>query len=385
MEISGYRSLAEVAWEPGPLNLLIGANGSGKSNLLRALMLLRAAALGKLAEAVRREGGMVPMLWDGEHTSMELGLVADPVGGRGEGILSFLLTMRRLGQTGAFDILDEHFVAKHDVDGEEHGLEFHRDKNAVHLYVGRHEFRIEAETIDEAETFLAQARDPEGYPAPSSARRWFSGFRIYHDVRVDSESEVRRATVARLERQVDPDGSNLIAVLHTLYTNDIVFREDLNSAMRAAFGEDFEELLFPPAEDGRVQMRVRWKSLKRPQSAADLSDGTLRFLFLITVLANPTPPSLIAIDEPETGLHPAMLPIVAEYAVEASRRTQVILTTHSPQFLNAFSEYPDITTVAEWREGQTVLRRLLADKLAKWLEHYQLGELMISGELETME
>src|SRR4051794_34893648 len=84
-----------------------------------------------------------------------------------------------------------------------------------------------------------------------------------------------------------------------------------HKAMRAAFGNDFEKLVFPPAADQRIHMRIRWRSLKREQSAADLSDGTLRFLFLLAVLANPSPPPVIAIDEPETGLHPSMFPIVA--------------------------------------------------------------------------
>ncbi len=90
--------------------------------------------------------------------------------------------------------------------------------------------------------------------------------------------------------------------------------------MRAAFGEDFEELLFPPDADQRIQLQIRWRSLQRERSAADISDGTLRFLFLLAVLANPSPAPLIAIDEPETGLHPSMLPIVAEYAREAANR-----------------------------------------------------------------
>ena len=151
---------------------------------------------------------------------------------------------------------------------------------------------------------------------------------------------------------MEPDGQNLISVLHTLYTGDRDFKNEINLAMRAAFGEDFEELVFPPAADQRVQLRVRWKSLQREQSAADLSDGTLRFLFLLAVLASPSPAPLIAIDEPETGLHPSMLPIVAEYAVDASSRTQVIFTTHSPQFLDAFRE-----TKADDDRGQMVERR----------------------------
>src|SRR5205823_11089187 len=99
------------------------------------------------------------------------------------------------------------------------------------------------------------------------------------------------------------------SVLHTRYSSR-EFQESVDAAMRAAFGDDYDRLVFPPAADGRVQLRLRWKSLKQEQGADQLSDGTLRFLFLLTVLDNPSPPSIIAIDEPETGLHPSMLPVV---------------------------------------------------------------------------
>ena len=93
--------------------------------------------------------------------------------------------------------------------------------------------------------------------------------------------------MTRHEKRVQPDGQNLISVLHTLYTGDREFKKEINAAMNAAFGHDFEELVFAPASDQRIQLRVRWKSLNREQSAADLSDGTLRFLFLLTVLSSP--------------------------------------------------------------------------------------------------
>jgi len=154
--------------------------------------------------------------------------------------------------------------------------------------------------------------------------------------------------------------------------------------MRAAFGDDYEELVFPPAADQRIQLRVRWKSLQREQTAADLSDGTLRFLFLLTVLASPSPAPVIAIDEPETGLHPSMLPIVAEYAVDAAERVQVILTTHSPQFLDTFEDTKPTTTVAKWVNGETILKTLSGEKVERWLKEYSLGSLYRSGELEDM-
>ena len=155
--------------------------------------------------------------------------------------------------------------------------------------------------------------------------------------------------------------------------------------MRAAFSEDFEGLEFPPAADQRIQLRVHWKSLEQGRSAADLSDGTLRFLFLIAILANPNPPALICIDEPEIGLHPSMLPIVAEYAVDASQRSQVVFSTHSPDFLNAFRETPPTTTVVSWQDGETHLRVVSGETLDYWLQQYSLGDLFRSSELEAME
>jgi len=150
-----------------------------------------------------------------------------------------------------------------------------------------------------------------------------------------------------METRIDPDGQNLVSVLHTLYTGDRVFKNEIDSAMRAAFGDEFEEIIFPPASDQRIQMRIRWKSLKREQSAAELSDGTIRFLFLLTIMADPTPASIIAIDEPETGLHPSMLPLIAEFSVSSARKSQIILTTHSLQLLDAFTDKMPTITIAQ--------------------------------------
>jgi len=381
LRIQGYRSLADVTWEPGPLNLLIGPNGSGKSNLLRSLQLLSDAANGRLAQSIRRAGGMVPLLWDGQANTLEWQVRLRRSSASEYGHL-YRLTLARLGIGGAYEIELEQL----DIGRAEGGpLKTLLRRDMGHA-VGEPFMSLLEEAIDPAhirpgETLLAQATLNQ----PTSlydARRQLTDWRIYHDVRVDAESEMRRAQVSRLEKQVEADGSNLIPVLHTLYTTDRNFKNEIDEAMRAAFGPDFDELLFPPAEDGRIQLRVRWRSLQREQSAADLSDGMLRFLFLITVLASPEPPALIAIDEPELGLHPSMLPLIAEFAADAADRTQVILTTHSPQFLDCFSDRAECTTVALWEKGRTVLRRLSAERLDRWLEHYRLGQLWLSGELE---
>jgi predicted ATPase len=132
-------------------------------------------------------------------------------------------------------------------------------------------------------------------------------------------------------------------------------------------------------------MKVRWKNLSRDCPVWDLSDGTLRFLYLMAILAKPDPPSLIAIDEPETGLHPRMMGIVAECAMDAATRTQLVLTTHSPEFLDAFRDTQPTITVAELVNGATKLTVKAEDDLAYWLKEYTLGDLFRSGELESVD
>ncbi len=387
LEISGFRSLKDVVWEPGSLNVLIGPNGAGKSNLLRALHLLKAAAEGNLSKTVRAWGGMVPLLWDGRTNSIRYS-----VSGDFPSRIVYELVMEQLGLSGGFRIGRESLEYVKDMPESPQSPDIRklieRTSTRATLFDLHKQGRgveIELKSQDEDEATLFRGSFIEMGTTSiviSTTQNALADQRIYHDIRVDQEAEMRRAAVARRETRVEPDGSNLISVLHTLYSEDREFKQELNTAMKAAFSDEFEELVFPPAEDGRVQLRVRWRSLKREQSAGDLSDGILRFLFLLVVLGSSQPPPLIAIDEPETGLHPSMLPLVAEFAADAARRTQVILTTHSPQFLNAFQNRADIVTVVEYHEGKTHLRRLPEVELARWLEYYQLGDLWLSGELE---
>ena len=216
-------------------------------------------------------------------------------------------------------------------------------------------------------------------------RRTLASWQVFEYFDTGPNAPVRQAVVTRYDTNVSPDGQNLVTVLHTLYANNRQFKDEINRAMRAAFGEDFLEIVFPPAADQRVQMRLGWKSLQTARSTADLSDGTLRFLLLLAILANPEPPALVAIDEPEVGLHPSMFPIIAEVAAEASERTQVVLATHSSDFLDAFREVGPTTTVFELKNGETVLRNVSGEELEYWLEDYTLGELFRTGELEGME
>jgi predicted ATPase len=260
-----------------------------------------------------------------------------------------------------------------------------RAKYAVIFDENERTFVTPEEFVSEEESLLSIASGPfiNNHFIPPFQKE-LASIAIYRDLNTNTDAPIRQSAISRMEKRVDPDWKNLISVMHTLYTGDRDFKNDINSAMRAAYGDDFEELIFPPAADQRIQLRIRWKSLQREQSAAELSDGTLRFLFLLTVLASPSLAPVIAIDEPETGLHPAMLPLIAEYAVDASKRSQVIMTTHSPQFLDAFGGTRPTTTVAKWVNGETMLQTLRDEDIDYWLKEYSLGSLFRSGELEQM-
>lgn len=388
-----YRSLRSVGgWEPGALNVLIGPNGSGKSNVLRAIDLLSASAQGRLGKSVQYAGGIEPILWDGQENDFGLSVECSPLEEGRDALresLRYDLRLARLGRGSDFEVGFEQLANFHRVRQNQSGQPFkflERNGVRVRIFDDNERGLVQPEEeIPTQETMLSLAKGPfTQNRILSQFRAQLAGFSVYHDFHTNRDAIIRQPTVTRHETRVDADGQNLVSVLHTLYTSDRDFKSEVNDAMTAAFGSDFEEIIFPPAADQRIQLRLRWRSLKREQSAADLSDGTLRFLFLLTVLASPNPAPVIAIDEPETGLHPSMLPIVAEYAVQASSKAQVILTTHSPQLLDAFTDTKPRTTVVQRVDGETRLHVLDEAQLNRWLESYSLGALQRSGELEEM-
>jgi predicted ATPase len=393
LDIEGFRSLKKVSWKPSDLNVLIGPNGTGKSNLLRFLELMSVSARGRLGKYIQSSGGMEPIVWDGKATAISFNVQILSTGEFRNWFhdsINYTMELPRLGMGSSYRIQREVLVShSRDERGEQSEplmLLERNDLNARIFDGKQYSGRTFLEAEPQSESILSMASGPFGVNhLISHFRQQLAAWSVYHDVLVHKDSAIRQAAVARSEKWVDDDGQNLIPVLHTLYAGDRDFKRNIDAAMHAAFGDDFDELVFPPAADQRIQLRVRWKSLKREQSAADLSDGTLRFLLLLTVLASPSPAPLIAIDEPETGLHPSMLPIIAEYAADAATRTQVIFTTHSPQFLDAFGDTKPVTTVVKWENGETRLNVIEGEQLEYWLKEYSLGALFRSGELETME
>lgn len=392
ISIDGFRSVKSQTWCPGDLNVLIGPNASGKSNVLRVLETLSVASRGGLGKLVQQEGGMDSLLWDGQVDHVELSIKttpADPDQHIDRDSMTYLLRLVRLGRSSDYridyELLGNFYRVEQGTSQQPFKLIERNASRGVLFDENEHSLVAPEASIPDNETLLSQSSGPFTQNRHlASYQKVLSSWKIHQGFQTHREAAIRTPQVTRADTQVSPDGQNLISVLHSLYTGSREFKNEINTAMRAAFGDDFEELVFPPAADQRIQLRIRWKSLQREQSAADLSDGTLRFLFLLAVLANPSPPPLIAIDEPETGLHPSMLPIVAEFARDAANRAQVILTTHSPELLDAFGDEPPTTTVVERVNGETILRVIAGEQLDYWLKQYTLGELYRSKELEAI-
>jgi predicted ATPase len=173
------------------------------------------------------------------------------------------------------------------------------------------------------------------------------------------------------------DASNLGLVL-----NNLQYRMGTKALVEQLkkFYEPVEEIQ-PRISSGTVQLFLREAGLSQPVPATRLSDGTLRYLCLLTILCHPEPPPLICIEEPELGLHPDILPTIAELLIDASQRTQLIVTTHSDTLISALSKVPEAVLVCELDQDGTHLRRLSREPLEEWLDRYALGEVWRMGEI----
>lgn len=390
LTVTGFRSFKQISWSPTNLNLIIGPNGSGKSNLLKFFDLLRQSADGDLEDHILREGGFERLLWDGQVDAIDTSLHFSPAQEEHDIFpedMVYHLLLKKTGFAGDYQIGMETLETPDITHADAEPFRYLQRtlSNAIIQSKNTSE-NLLYEDIKPKETLLSQSGSPYTKNHVSSQlQQVISSWRIFQSLDTTPGSMIRRPVVARHDTVLAGDGHNLISVLHTLYTTDRRFEKSVTLAMIAAFGEDFDKLVFPPAADNQVQLRIRWKTLRQEQSASDISDGTLRYLFLLTILAHPNPGSLIAIDEPELGLHPAMMRIIAEYAEQTSKKTQIIITTHSAEFLTACSDYAPSTSVIQWNEGASTIHQISEENLKFWLQDYTLGSLFVTGELEGME
>ena len=367
-----------------PLNVLIGRNSAGKSNLIEAISILKATPT-DLPAPFRQGGGINEFLWKGEGSNSIANIdVILNYSERHRKILHYNLSITEVGQR--LELVDEFLQNKEPYLGEEDVYFYYRYQNGRPVLNinritddgGTFERHLRREDLILDQSVLSQRKDPDLYPELSYVSTEFSKIGLYRHWQMGRNSEPRNAQKADLPlHPLLEDGSNLGLFLKNLQRK--LGQRKIIEYMEK-FYEEAEELDVS-IYGGTVQIFIREKGLIQPIPATRLSDGTLRYLFLMALLLDPTPPPLICIEEPELGLHPDILPTIAEMLIEASQRTQLIVTTHSDSLVSALSQYPESVVICERDDTGSHLRRLEPDKLKDWLENYTLGDLWRMGEI----
>ncbi|MGA7538959.1 MAG: AAA family ATPase [Steroidobacteraceae bacterium] len=382
LAIANYRSIRDMVLPLGRLNVVTGANGSGKSNLYRALRLLSDTARGGAIATLAREGGFESTLWAGPETlsrRMKSGEV--PVeGGPRRNTVSL-----RLG------FCDEHIGYGIDI-----GLPpptrslFSRDpqikrecifaaplyrpnrvlvdrRNAfVRLKDDSGEWSTLTSGLQSFDSMLAELSDARRAPEITAIRDTVRSWRFYDHFRVDLDAPARQPVVATRTPVLAPDGRDLVAALETI--REIGDGSALDRAVDDAFpGASARS----SGADGRLKLEFAQPGLLRALSAAELSDGTLRFLLWVAALLTPRPPPLMVLNEPETSLHPDLLPALGRLICRAARDTQVWVVSHASRLLATLKEDPECNAMElDKALGESVIRTAgaLAEPSWKWPE-----------------
>ncbi len=341
LAVANYRSLRDLVIPLGRLNVVTGPNGSGKSSLYRALRLLAEVAQGGLIASLAREGGLPSTLWAGPERvsrAMRRGRVAVQ-GTRRTETVQLRLGFASEDYGYAIDLglppqkPPSAFLLDPEIKREciWAGPTFRR----AALLTDRHGPRLS--TTDASGTLRAVAHglppfvsmmtefaDPRTAPEMIVVRDRVRTWRFYDHIRSDAGAPARLPQIGTHTPVLDHDGIDLAAALQTI--REIGDTEALDGSIEDAFPGSVVEIY---AAAGWFEVTVRQHGLLRPLKAAELSDGTLRYLLLVAALLTPRPPPLLVLNEPETSLHPDLLPALARLIVRASARSQVVVVTHS--------------------------------------------------------
>lgn len=358
-----------------PLSVFVGPNGSGKSNLIEAIDLLRSAPE-QLAKPIREGGGVSDWIWKGDPKTRTANIDAVVKSPLGSSSLRYVMSFTETAQR--FQVTDERIENAVTKSGHPQPyLYYHFKGGHPVLNVKGDERKLQHEDIDIERSILAQRRDPDQYPEITHLATVFSRIRLYREWSFGRYTPPRLPQKADLPNQyLEPDSSNLGLVLNRL-NRDPAVKQKLLKALRALYDgiDDFHVQI----EGGTVQVFFHEGRMVVP--ATRLSDGTLRYLCLLAILCHPAPPPLVCIEEPELGLHPDILPTLATLLREASKLSQIIVTTHSDILVDAMTDQPENIYVCEKKDGQTIVKQLSATELEPWLKRYRLGDLWTRGDL----
>ena len=370
-----------------PLNVLVGPNASGKSNLMEALSLL-ASAPRDIQSRIRAGGGVREWLWKGsdplpvatiEVTTENLKAERTPI--------RYHLSFR--DNFGRFTITDETIEeAETQPECTVPYLFYKFDNGSPVININNddglpertnHLRTVPPDEVTFEGSILSLRREPSAYPELTYLGDKFRHIRVYDGWDTSKEGPIRSPqSTTQIRDFLLEDASNLGLVVNKLFARPPI-KQKIMEHVKNVY--PLVEDIVLSMRDGTIQVHFHERGLDYPIPASRISDGLLRYLCLLAVLFDPDPPPLVCVDNPEEGLHPDIIPDLADLLIEASQSSQLIVSTNAEMLVDSLGSVPESVVICEKPEGATRLRRLDAEELKPWLKKYSLGDLWTSGEL----
>ena len=372
IQINGFRRIMNLDLEIRPLMVFIGANGVGKTSFLDALSILSSSASGNLNAALSQFGGVANLLTRGksdclsflvdmtvpDYAPLEYRLEIEPKG-TGYSIARELLSQQRLGF---------HVPFKH-IDSSYGDIKYYEvEESRLVRPAWEH---------NPLETSLSQV--PKMFRQPEELRRILATATQYHVLDVSPRAPVKMPQPMKPATLPGHDGADLVPYLYTLREAERDRYEAVLDALKTAF-PDFEELNFPPVAAGMLAMTWKDRKFSKPIYMNELSEGTLRFLWLAALLQSPHLSTITMIDEPEVSLHPELLSLLADLMREAAKRTQLVVATHSDRFIR-FLKPKEVVVMDLDDEGCASATWADSMDIEHWLAEYSLDEVWRMGRM----